>query len=204
MLSSGVRDIESFIACVKQATGIDPNCQLHLLHYIHNMKHAFPMDRFEFGLVDTRSLSLHLFDLGLIKYILRDLRTFLRHKASDSCLTRLCSFDLQDNASWLNVCESMWNSFPKQWLAPTDSMSFLRFLKWVRPAVFLLSIVPSGVTIHWTRVALCTPDSNNGQVIQRFANPRLARRLCTKHQRSETCRMNSRKHRRVAFQQAFF
>ena len=69
-LHSGVRDIESFISCVKQSTNIEPDCPFHVLHYVHGMRNAFPID------------SLHCLDLGLLKYNLRDLRNFIRQKVA--------------------------------------------------------------------------------------------------------------------------
>ena len=72
-LHSGVRDIETFISCVKQSTNIQPDCPFHVLHYVHGMRNAFPID------------SLHCLDLGLMKYNLRDLRNFIRRKVALSC-----------------------------------------------------------------------------------------------------------------------
>ena len=69
-LHSGVRDIESFISCVKQSTNIEPDCPFHVLHYVHGMRNAFPID------------SLHCLDLGMLKYNLRDLRKYITRKVA--------------------------------------------------------------------------------------------------------------------------
>ena len=85
---SGVRDIASFIACVKQATGVDPNCQFHLLHYIHNMKHAFPMDRFALVLFILEGRSVCIYSTLVLSsiYCVICAPFFVTRQVSASCL----------------------------------------------------------------------------------------------------------------------